>query len=145
MDRSESILMTRLDETFDGQGNLIESIEVPYTKQELSNYLETAYKPRLLQPVTLHGITIVPDDKTLNRLNNKIQAMRHRNDPAETCTWIGENGPATLTLAELEDLGMEANDQWQAVFDALPGIHADIQAGNITDKDGVEAALDGID
>lgn len=104
-------------------------------------YLEEKYKSFLLQPLSLHGITIIPDDKTLNRLNNKIQAMRYRNDPAETCTWIGENGPVPLTVGQLEDLGMAANDQWQAIFDALPGIQADIVAGNITDTQGVDAAL----
>lgn len=133
------------NEKWTKDGELVFSEDVPYTKAELRVYLDAEYKKRITAPINLHDITIVPDDNTLNRLNNKIQAMRKRDNPSETTRWIGTDGPVDLTLSQLEDIGLEADDQWQSYFDALPSIISDIQAGNITDKDGVDAALDGID
>lgn len=133
--------MTRFKETYDREGNLLESVPIPYTKKELEQHMDISYKAYLLKPITLHGITIIPDDKTLNRLNNKIHAMRYRNDPAETTTWIGVEGPVELGLDELEEIGLAADDQWQPYFTAIPAIMAQIYGGTITTPEQIDAAL----
>lgn len=112
-----------------------------YTAEELTEYTEEKYRSVIFAPITMHGITIVPDDKTLGRINNKVQAMRIRNNPAETATWLGEAGPVQLTQAQLEDIGIAADEQWQPVFTALTGIFADIQGGTHTTKADIDAAL----
>lgn len=115
--------------------------DIVYTTEQLNAYLKEAYKPLLEVPITLHGLTIVPDDKTLNRMNNKIQAMRIRGDANETATWIGPQGAVDLTAAQLEDFGVAADEQWQPIFAALPGIFAGIATSSITTKAEVDAAL----
>jgi len=115
--------------------------DIVYTKDQLSVYTELTYKPMLEVPITLHGLTIVPDDKTLNRLNNKIQAMRIRDVANETATWIGPEGAVDLTAAQLEDFGVAADEQWQPLFAVLPTIFGGIATGAITTKADIDAAL----
>lgn len=116
-----------------------------YSAEFLIEYTERAYRKHMERPITLHNITIPADETTLTRINNKVQAMRIRGNDAELCAWLGIDGlPVDLTRAQLEDLGVAGDEQWQPVFSALPAIFGNIANGTYTKPSDIDAAINAI-
>jgi hypothetical protein len=133
----------RINETYDRNGNVLESLEIPYTQAELNDYA-LAQKARMTQPITLtlagSARIFTPTDEFCARLNNKYQTMQIAAILATR--WIFDNGGAVVGLEDMEAMALAANNQWQPYFDTIEAVLGGIAAGTITTTAQVDAAFD---
>lgn len=92
--------------------------------------------------ITINGVskTFTPTDQFNARLNNKYQTLKVA---GETSTyWIFDNGGATISLTDMENMAIAANAQWQPYFDTIETVIGNIMNGTYTTRQQVTEAFD---
>jgi predicted metal-dependent phosphoesterase TrpH len=130
--------MMRKNELFDGEGNVIESVDVPFTLDEKTAHLSALRDAHLYGGITVAGITIGTDDQTIDRLHKAYDALKEWN-PDGVKKWKAKGGFVELNMTQIGALLQAIDAHVQKCFDAESAILPEIT--NFSSSEELEAAF----
>ena len=126
----------RINQVFDSEGNLVESVETPFSEFELKYHKKAYRNQRVYEGITVGGVNVDTDDLTQQR----IMATRilAKEDENYTVNWKTESGFVELNATQVIAVADAIRTHVQKCFDA----EATISDTTFDSKEDIETAFD---